>query len=273
LATQAWIEEATMIDREQVEDFGRRRAGVISSSGEYDWVTVLDMFPMYVNRNDKSVSPHLINEGFWESWITTWVMNNIRPGDVFWDIGANTGYYGLLAYHLGAQAMAFEPNPVYAEMLRKTKARLGIKYGFYVNEFALSNYNGEATLNIPTELHGSASLSAIVPGYKTTKVTVPVASFDEKFPQCGAGRQVFKIDAEGEEERILEGMKGFLKQTPHKLVMMEYTPGAYSELFLTDLFNDWNVTWINHAGYEGAVTPEGLLRQTDWLMLVLRPKW
>lgn len=258
-----------MITREDVESTAKRHAGINDTVGDYWYVRTLGMFDMYVHKDDKSVSPHLAQEGFWESWITTWILNNVDASTYFIDIGANTGYYSLLAANLNAMVSAFEPNPEYYKMIQATMKRGGRQV--LLSDLALSNYTGEAVLNIPIELHGSASLSEIVPGYETKKVNVQVKPLDE-FMSSGDYPTVIKIDAEGEEERILEGMKEFLANTKDKTILMEYTPGAYSEHFLPDLFNYWNVTWINHGGYEGAVSPEGLLRQTDWVMLVLRPK-
>ena len=261
-----------MIDRVYVEAQGRRGAGIIDSVGDYHWVKVLNEFEMYVHKDDKSVSPHLINEGFWESWITAWVKNNVNAGKVFFDIGANTGYYSFAAMAAGAIVHAFEPNPVYAKMLEATKDRNQLGGLFRISEYALSDWNGEAILHIPTELHGSASLSEIVPGYETTEVSVAVRSLDE-VARPGAGKHLVKIDAEGEEEKILRGMRQFINDAiPSPTIMMEYTPGAYSRYFLADLFHEWDVTWINHGGYEGSVSPEGLMNQTDWIMLVLRKK-
>lgn len=262
-----------MIDRAEIEIWGQRGAGIIEEVGDWYWVKVLNQFGMYVHKDDKSLTPHLAGEGFWESWITAWVANHCGPGTVFYDIGANSGYYSLVAMASGAMVSAFEPNPVYAEMLRATKERNGLGNMFRVSEVALSDYNGEATLHIPTELHGSASLTSI-PGYETTAVTVPVRSFDEYTGgQSGAGVRLFKIDAEGEEEKILRGMKAYLKTCiPSPTILMEYTPGAYTDYFLADLFNDWKVSFINHGGYESDVSPEGLMQATDWVMLVLRPK-
>lgn len=257
-----------MITRDDVEQLSRLNSGIKDTVGNYHWVNVLDGIEMYVLDSDKSVTPHLVFDGFWESWITTWVLNNVKQGDVFWDIGANTGYYSLLAYELGALVQAFEPNPVYFKMLNATKERRGIKGSFRISETALSNYTGEATLHIPTELHGSASLSEIIPGYETTEVEVSVRPLDDY--TVGAGRQILKIDAEGEEERILQGARKFLDSTPHRMVLLEYTPGAYSRNFVDELFEKWSVSWIDHSGGEAPVTPEWIRAQRDWVMLVLR---
>jgi len=259
-----------MTSRDTIEFVARGSAGTIFERDNLTWCRVLNRFEMYVNRNDKSVSPHLINDGFWESWITKWVMDNVDNTTFFIDIGANTGYYSFLAESLGATVVAFEPNSIYSEMMRSTINRSGSK-AIYVYEEALSNYWGEASLNIPTELHGSASLNEIIPGYATTQQTVQVRRLDDVLHHRSDFEQaIIKIDAEGEEERILEGAREFLDKTPNVTVLLEYTPHAYSRDFVDNLFDTWIVTTIDSNGNEQRIIPQWLEAQTDWVMLVLR---
>lgn len=260
--------------RHILEHQAKQSAGIIESVGDYHKVKVLDDFEMYVHKNDGSVAPCLIRDGFWEAWITIWMINNVGPGCVFYDIGANSGYYSFLAHRLGAQVGAYEPNPVYANMIKATKELHNLGNGFRVNEVAISNYNGEATLHIPTEMHGSASLNDIDPAYPTRDITVPVRRWDDYHSAGpGAGRRIFKIDAEGEEERILEGAHIYLsKCIPAPTIALEYTPGVYSEKFLTELRENWHINWINYEGVEEPVDDAWLSNQDDWRMLVLRHK-
>src|SRR5436309_218434 len=58
--------------------------------------------------------------GVWEPHVTSWICGRLRPGDGFIDVGANIGYYTLLASHLVGAAgtvVAVEASP-------KTFARL-----------------------------------------------------------------------------------------------------------------------------------------------------
>lgn len=260
--------------RNVLEYQAKQGAGITESVGDYHRVRVLDDFEMYVHKDDGSVAPCLIRDGFWESWITIWVINNVGPGCVFHDIGANSGYYAFLAYRLGAQVSAYEPNPVYADMMRATKELSGLGDSFRISEVAVSNYNGEASLSIPLEMHGSASLNGIDPAYPTRKITVPVVRFDDYHSQGpGCGQRVFKIDAEGEEERILDGARVYLsKCIPSPIIALEYTPGAYSDKFLFELRKDWLINWINYDGVEEPVDDDWLASQDDWRMLVLRKR-
>lgn len=255
--------------RDAIEWEARGGAGIIDTVDDYILVRALNRFNMYVHKDDKSVGPHLIGEGFWESWITTWVMNHVDEETMFLDIGANTGYYSFLASYLGAISVAFEPNDVYKKMISASNRQN--KLFTYLYSTALSDYTGEAVLNIPLELHGSASLHEI-PGYQTNKQPVRVQPLDDVLVGPSGTRQVVKIDAEGEEERIMRGARDFFRQCNDLWVMMEYTPGAYSEKFLDKLFDEWNVATINFVGWTEPVPPEWVRAQTDWVMLVLTPK-
>ncbi len=58
---------------------------------------VLDRFKMYVDARDISLAPHLLLDGYWELWNTKVFRQLLRPGMHVVDVGANVGYYTLLA--------------------------------------------------------------------------------------------------------------------------------------------------------------------------------
>ena len=261
------------MNRDEVEALGRRYAGATDENDKWIWCRVLGDINMWVMKGDRSVSPWLESDGFWESWVTTWVFNNVKPGTVFWDIGANTGYYGLLAWSLGATVSAFEPNPEYFEMLYETLRRNSIGFGtFRLYNCALSDKDGTATLYVPAELQGSASLSEIDPKWKVHRVEVTTRRLDgwiSGFPPHD--EYVIKMDAEGAEEKIWDGMVSLLNSAKNKpTVLMEYTPGAYSDEFFDKLKSYGSITTINHQGGEDTINEEWLKAQTDWVMLVIR---
>lgn len=260
-----------MITRLDVEAAGIEGAGICEEKGRYRLVNVLGKIPMYVCKQDKSVAPHLTNDGFWESWITTWILNFVRPGTVFWDVGANTGYYSFIAHVQGAQVCAYEPNPECYNLINKT-----IEYnrfnGIRVVKKALSDIDGVANLYVPAELHGSASLTAMDEKWDYRAIEVETMRFDSQVSCWGAGKQIMKIDAEGAEEKIFNGMGNRLVEVGKPIILMEYTPNAYSDKFLSALEDYAQLAWINYDGMEQLVTREWIESQTDWVMLVLRPR-
>lgn len=258
--------------RNILEHQSRASGKVIDKNDKYIWLKVLGSFEMYTMIGDESVTPCLVRDFFWESWITTWVINNLDSGMTFVDVGANTGYYSFLAQALGANVICFEPNPVYAKMIESTADRAGKARNIEIFKFALSNRRGSFPLHIPVGLHGSASLNKIPDGYEFIDVSVSVDKMDNLITPPRYSEVMMKIDAEGEEEKILIGAKKFLEAANKPVILMEYTPHAYSKDFLYDIRQEWDISWINYDGHDEPVSREWIESQTDWLMLVLRRK-
>lgn len=260
-----------MITREEIEASARAGVGVVESEG-LRLARVLDRFYLALVDGDQSVCPHLENDGFWESWVTKWVVENVRPGDTFIDIGANTGYYAFFAASLGADAYAFEPNPAYFEALGVSNRynyqmdRLAVS----LHPFAISDSPGFATLSVPASLHGSASIreNSIGEEWRPSFVTVPTTTLDSML--FLPGRMVIKLDVEGAEEMAWRGMQKTLAHYK-PLIALEWTPGAYSAGFFEELQAYGTVSWITYGGNEEPITKEWLQSQTDWVMLVVRP--
>src|SRR5262249_887460 len=63
--------------------------------------------------------------GMWEPCLTCWILEQLAPGDVFIDVGANIGYYSLLASKLVGEfglVVAIEPSPTIFNTLKNNLA-------------------------------------------------------------------------------------------------------------------------------------------------------
>lgn len=266
------------LSRASVEERGQRGKRVLSETDSTYTVRVLDMFDLIILKKDRSVGPHLLQDGFWESWITSWLTRWIRPGMTFIDVGANCGYYTLLAEHLVGRhgaVVAYEPNPVYAELLRKSREINSAD--FSVREVALSDSCGHVTLSVPGDLHGSASITRSFLGTEwgeSSAYDVRTTTLDNELQRIVFwNADVVKIDAEGAEELVWRGGRTlFHADMSHSTIMLEWTPGAYSDEFLEQLF-DWGYVFsITFDGGEEPATREFIQSLTDWHMLVIRRK-
>jgi FkbM family methyltransferase len=75
---------------------------------------------LLVDAND-IVGKYISYFGSWEPCLTEWLKSTLKPGDIFIDVGANVGYFSLLAARLvGAtgKVLAIEALPSTAEVLR-----------------------------------------------------------------------------------------------------------------------------------------------------------
>ncbi|MDF0552044.1 FkbM family methyltransferase [Kamptonema sp. UHCC 0994] len=77
-------------------------------------------FKIYLMRTDLMVGINIWQNEKWEPHVETVVINLLKPGSVFVDIGANIGYYTLLASSLlqnSGKVIAFEPNPLNLQLI------------------------------------------------------------------------------------------------------------------------------------------------------------
>ena len=130
------------------------------------------------------------------------------------DVGANVGYYTLLAASLlrGRGAVhAFEPIPVLFQRLTRNVA-LNAFSGVSLNPLALSDLDGHEPLYLPKAYSlGHASLIA---GYveQGGAITVETRRFDSHCRAASVSRvDLIKIDVEGAELRVLRGMGALLE--------------------------------------------------------------
>lgn len=138
--------------------------------------------------------------GMYEAAKQRQMVAHIRPGDVVWDIGANVGFYSLLAAVLvgdSGRVHAFEPAPLHLGYLHE-HLRLNPKATIEVHELALASEPG--TLRFAAgEGMSSGKLSP------DGELEVPVATIDTLIDEGLAGPDVIKMDIEGAELGALQG--------------------------------------------------------------------
>jgi FkbM family methyltransferase len=146
----------------------------------------------------------------------------LKPGDVFYDVGANFGFFSLLAGRLvGSDGVvyAFEPVRENAAMIERN-ARLNQMHNITVFEVALSDRTGRSELLLANYPGGAALKSAGPPPDFAGSLEVKTSTIDD-FVGLRRGRppDVVKIDVEGAELDVLHGMVNTLKETSGKLII------------------------------------------------------
>lgn len=132
------------------------------------------------------------------------------PGGVFYDVGANVGFFSLLAAkRLGPTGCvcAFEPVAENAASVREN-ARINQFDHIKVLELAVGRETGTAELLL-TDWDGGGSLasSAVRPAEPVSRRQVRVAALDDLIPAERLPKpSVVKIDVEGVEMEVLQGM-------------------------------------------------------------------
>jgi FkbM family methyltransferase len=171
----------------------------------------LGRYKMFLDSRDTGFAPHIMLDGYWEFWITRFVVRAVRPGMTVVDVGANFGYYSVLLADLIGDAgrlVAVEPNPHVAAKLRKTLSINGFDGRATVREVALTQAaDGKIAFFMPA---GQPLNSRVVPPDSACEggetITVGATNIDAL---CAKLDRVdfIKVDAEGAEAGIIEGMK------------------------------------------------------------------
>jgi len=186
---------------------------------------VLDHFKMYVDTRDIGISPHLMFGGYWEIWITKIFCDLLRPGMTVVDVGANFGYYTLLAaagVHPNGRVHAIEADPHNFEILSRNVEVNGYQDLVKIYQCAALNERREVTLHQYRNHFGSNSIFSNRDDPRiTNSVKVQGIPLDVLID---TPVDFMKIDAEGCEPLIFDGMKEIIRRSPNIRIVMEFAP-------------------------------------------------
>jgi FkbM family methyltransferase len=213
---------------------------------------------IYVDTRDTSLAPHLMMSGDWEPWVTNVMGKTLLKyeGCTFIDVGANVGWYTLLACKLGAShVFAFEPNPRMCELLRKTIAVNGYRERVTLTEAACGAEEGLMRLEVdPTEAGGGhvvphrPRLQNKVFG-ECSVVRLDNVVFGGNVPTVDP-RIIMKIDVEGFEPEVLRGGREILKLNP--IIFLEHNQQAAHCAMYHDLLDaGFELRHAHHKGHAG----------------------
>jgi FkbM family methyltransferase len=189
---------------------------------------------MYVNTQDKAIVPNLLKDGLWEEYETELVHKLIKPGDIVVDIGANIGYYTLIAAKLtkdNGKVYSFEPEPNNFQLLSKNIAVNGYKNCTPIQK-ALSDKAGRIKLflNI-TNLGAHSFINDEKKNRSGGEVDVQTITLDDYFENEVKSNKIdfIKMDAEGAEGLVISGAKRLLAENDVK-ILMEFWPNGLRKL-------------------------------------------
>jgi FkbM family methyltransferase len=145
------------------------------------------------------------------------VQRLLNADEVFWDVGANVGYFTLVAAtvlnHRG-RVVAFEPGKnAYARLTENIA--LNAHRNIQTFPVAVTDREGEAMLHLAGDIaDSSASLYPVAPGQSGQEVCRTVA-LDQVLRSEGLRPpDLIKLDAEGAELAVLEGARELLADSP-----------------------------------------------------------
>jgi len=157
-------------------------------------------------------------------------LRRLRPGESVVDLGANVGYYSIMAaWHLrpfqGSLVFAFEPNPYAFNYLERNKALNRLDNLVTVQQ-AVSDRKGRITLYINPNGITFGSLQPYL-SHLTQACEVPVTTLDEFLLSYSDTKiALIKMDIEGAELLALRGAQRTLRKF-RPVIFYEENEAAY----------------------------------------------
>ena|GEM_PF-988821 len=154
-----------------------------------------------------------------EADVDDYIRGHLGSGDTFVDVGANAGYYSVVAGRIvgpRGRVVSIEPVPETFELLRENVALNGLGN---VATFANACWNAREglTMTLPGGYYGLASLATPLGGRRIPVEAIPLDALTADLPSV----QVLKVDAEGAELEVLEGAADTLAKT--RFAVLEVT--------------------------------------------------
>jgi FkbM family methyltransferase len=151
----------------------------------------------------------------------------LRPGATLVDVGANWGYFTLLAAHLvgpTGRVVAMEPDPRLFALLRGNVDANGLRQVTPL-PVAAADRAGTLALAGHDPDSGNWGLSSVMTEGGARSFQVEARTVDEVLDQEGAERvDLLKMDIEGAEELALRGMEAGLARGRYRRVLVELHP-------------------------------------------------
>jgi FkbM family methyltransferase len=194
--------------------------------------------------------------------IIKFLIKNFKENDIFYDVGANYGFYTCLAQEFitEGEIHAFEPNPKIFRLL-KENSRLDILKNTFLNEVALSDKTGETEF-YDREVNRHSGGSSLIKHphfkrYKTIKVkTITLAEYilNHKPPT------IMKIDVEGGEPFVLKGALKLLQECSPTIIIEFIPDDLHREAIDILLNNGYEIFRLDNDGNLVSVNERDLFK-------------
>jgi FkbM family methyltransferase len=154
------------------------------------------------------------------------VKKYVREGDIVIDIGAHVGYYTLLMAQLvgkNGKVYSFEPDPVNFQLLKKSVEINGFENVVLIQK-AVSNITDKVKLFLGDDDSAINRIYDAKLGDAKESIDVNSVTIDEYFKENDELINFIKLDSEGSEVKIINGMKQFLSRNKKLVMMTEFFP-------------------------------------------------
>ena len=171
--------------------------------------------------------------GCWEFGELRVLRRVLRAGDVMVDVGAHVGFMTLAAARAvgeRGEVHAFEPIPSNFARLERNVELNGLR-NVRLHRSAVGAAGGTVRLGLTNIGVASGTTGGYTVGGEHGQVETPMVALDDYLPEQLADRRVrlLKIDAEGHEPAVLDGLASTLDRLPPDALMVEVNGEMLSE--------------------------------------------
>ena len=232
-------------------EFARR--GLLATTEAAPAIAELEGYRLYARADDAAVGRHVL-AGEYEPEVVAVFRRKLAPAMAVIDIGANIGYFTMLAASLVGAAgfvLAIEPNPANARLLEASRRANGFEQ-VEVAQVAAGRRTGLLALNA-THSNGTTSDPAAELGQLLRAQTVPCLTVDGL---AGSGRRfaLIKVDVEGAEYNALLGAQALIARD-RPAIISEFSPNLMPGI--SGVEGPDYLRWLHARGYAISVIEPG----------------
>jgi FkbM family methyltransferase len=196
----------------------------------------------------------------YREWDVDLLPRIVKPTDICWDIGANSGTYTVPLSRLCARVLAFEPVPHNLDIVRLA-TRIARADNVEIRAIAISDRNGSAAMTVPADgFYGGYYLAALD---DAGSVPVTTATIDALIESGLSPPDFIKCDVEGAEERVIAGARALI--------------AARHPVWLLETFEESILALMASLGYDAYVHTEDdrivrVTQRTEQRNYLFRPR-
>jgi FkbM family methyltransferase len=173
-------------------------------------------FVVHTTSGDKFVSAAIATDGVWEPRISRLIVDSMKPGGVFVDIGANIGWHSKIVQNEGYDVIAFEPEPENFNILKENCN----KPDSTLYTVALGDKAETLLIERNPNNYGDSFIS------ETGTKSVSVVRLDDLLDEETIARvSVIKMDVQGYETKVISGASNFFNSLSNgTTIIIEVSP-------------------------------------------------
>ncbi len=223
------------------------------------------------DASDTIISEKLRSEQCWEPYETQLVLKHFHAGEVFVDVGANIGYYTMLASEIAGpqgNVIAYEPDQNNFALLQENVKTNGLGNA-QLHPLALSDRDESGQLFLSTDNFGDHRIYSA--GGERSSHPIKLVHGDQHLESQTSRIDFLKIDTQGAEYFVVNGLKQLIAaNSAHLRMILEFCPygirhsGADGDQ-LIELLESFGMQYhiIDHIEYR--LIPAQAHHLSDWV--------